>query len=184
MRMISKLFLLGFLGAFASSVSAADVRLENTIAAINLGEIGKVHSQAPPLVVAREMLASMAPSGSAIKHLTEEIEAEARFALRGKREQALRLDRLPERTPDPTLLIEFLSESYRVPPGFGMSGIAVPDRVRLISVMAGTTPVCEAGISAQVWVCDPGKAISQLTITAEFEGSGHYMGVTISKGKE
>lgn len=168
MKALQTVFVFLTLCSSAFAEDAADrLRVEQVVAALNLGAIGIRLEQAEPLVIAREMLAELAPTGSGIIDVEQRFEAEARFLLRGDPTLARRLDALMPEPADRSLLIEPLPSRLNVPSSQGIAAIAVSTNARLISVTRAGEAVCVPPGAGPVWSCDPARARGTLDVESK-----------------
>ena len=166
-----------------ASASAEDQRAERLVAALNLAEAGIATGSIAPLIVAREMLADLAPSGLAVKTLEAKWDSEARFLARGDPDILSRLSAITTAARDPDLLLVPAAPSVNLPEGVGLVGIAVAERGMLISVTARSPEPCISSSDPAIWVCDPDLARGEVLFEGQFGTGASYLVLTVEGGQ-
>ncbi len=157
----------GLVACATAPVFADDRRAGQMAAALNLAAAGIDREEVAPVMVAREMLADLAPTGAAVSELQKTWDSEARFLARGDADILARLGAIKEQAADPSLHVMELGNAVRVPEGQGLSSVAVPDSVRLISVTVEGEPVCVPDSDLAIWRCEPARARGAIVLEAE-----------------
>ena len=161
------LFCLTF-GVAGLPALAEDQRAEQLGAALKLAEAGIAQGDVTPLILAREILAALAPSGAAAEALAANWSSEARFLARGDPDILARLDAIKSPARDPDLHLITFAPSVTLPEGTSLVRIHVQDGIALTAVTSEGAEICAVAPSGATWTCDAGLASGTLL----FEGSG------------
>lgn len=161
-----------------ASAKAEDRRAVQMAAALELAATGIETGDVVPLLVAREMLADLAPSGQVAAGLQAVWDSEARFLARSNPDILARLNAITTRPADPDLYVIELAPSITLPDGLGMTALALPDTVRVSAVTVAGDSVCTPGFASAIWRCDPGLARGTIALEAEAKSRDAHIVMT------
>lgn len=176
--------MLGFVFAVncVTPVFADDRRVAFLAASIDLAQRGIETGSVTPVMLAREMLANISPSGAVAERLDATWAQEARFFARGNPEILARIDKAAKSEVDPNLTVYDASSRLVLPTGHGATVMAVAGQARLDRVAAKGVEVCKPDAEKSLWICDPENARDVLELDVQLGAGASFVVIGLDGG--